>query len=197
MEITTFGDRVSAARKKAGMTQLQLAEKTGYSKNTVCRLEKSHSAADINQVTRIGDALKCDLTWLLTGQEASEKISKRAIPVFRASKINEHIPPNSHSDGFLDYPGLDGCDFAVVNEGPAMSPRIQEGSLVAIKSGLAKDGQVAALIDEWGVFHLRWKRRVDGKVIYIAENTQYPPISGEKAKEIGSVLSGVQISYFQ
>jgi transcriptional regulator with XRE-family HTH domain len=196
MEIITFGDRVAAARKTAGLTQLQLAKKTGYSKNTICRLEKSHSAADVTQVTRIGDALKCDLAWLLTGHESFEKIPRGAIPVFRASKIEEHIPSTSHAEGFLDYPGLDGCDLAVINESPAMAPRILERSLVAIKSGAAEDGQIAALFDEWGMFQIRWKRRVDGRVIYVAENPQYQPIPGEKAKEIGRILSGVQISYF-
>jgi transcriptional regulator with XRE-family HTH domain len=196
MKITTFGDRVAAARKKAGMTQLQLAEKTGYSKNTICRLEKSHSAADVTQVTRIGDALKCDLAWLLTGQEVPEKTLGGAIPVFRASKINKHNPPSSHPESFLTYPGLNSCDFAVINEGPAMAPRILEGSLVAIKSGKAEDGEVAALVDEWGVLQIRWKRRVDGKVIYVAENPQYQAIPGDKAKEIGRVIAGIQANFY-
>lgn len=196
MEITTFGDRVAAARKQAGLTQLQLAGKTGYSKNTICRLEKSHSAPDMTQATRIGDALKCDLTWLLTGQEGLAKIPGGAIPVFRASKIDEHIPSTSHAEGFLDYPGLNSCDFAVINESPAMAPRILERSLVAIRSGAVEDGQIAAILDEWGVLQIRWQRKMDGQVFYVAENQQYPPISKDKVKVIGRVIAGIQANYY-
>jgi transcriptional regulator with XRE-family HTH domain len=196
MEITTFGDRVAAARKKAGLTQIQLAEKTGYSKNTICRLEKSHSAADVTQVTRIGDALGCDLVWLLTGQEISEKIPGGAIPVFRASKINKHIPPTSQAESFLNYPGLDSCDFAVINESPAMSPRLSEGCLMPIRLGSVKDGEIAALIDKWGVFQVRWQRRVDDQAVYVAENEGYQPLQADQIKVIGRVMASVQINMF-
>lgn len=196
MEITSFGDRVAAARKTAGLTQLQLAKKTGYSKNTICRLEKSHSAADVTQVTRIGDALKCDLAWLLTGEEGRKEKTRGAIPIFRASKVTDTSPSSSKAEGHLCYPGLDDCDFAVIIEGPAMSPRFSEGAIVAVRVGPIEDGQVAALFDEWGVFQVRWKRRVDGKGIYVAENSQYPPISEEKVKIIGRVIAGIQVNSY-
>lgn len=197
MEInrSSLGERVAAARKKAGMTQDKLAKLTGYAKNTICRIEKSHSGADVNQITKIGDALKCDIVWLMSGQDVSKQ-SSRVIPVFDASKVVGHVPASSDAQGYFEHPGLDGCSFAVIIHSPAMLPRISEEALVVVRSGNVEDGQVAALNDEWGAFQIRWQRRVDGKIFFVAENQQYPPIPEEKAKVLGRVVAGVQVSFY-
>lgn len=195
MEINDFGERVAVARKKAGMTQGELAKKTGYSKNTICRLEKSHSGADVDQVNKIGAALGCDIVWLISGQEGF-KLSPQSLPVFASSQIAEKQPSSDAAQGYFNFPGLEGCTYAVIINSPSMTPIIPEGALVAIKHGKVEDGQVAAIVDEWAAFQVRWKRRVDGKVFFVAENRQYPPIPEDKAKVLGRVVAGVQVSFY-
>jgi transcriptional regulator with XRE-family HTH domain len=196
MEVTSIGDRIAEARKVKGLSQSQVAEKTGYSKNTICRLEKSHSVADVKQITKIGDALKCDLLWLLNGSESIKQHTGGTTPVFRTSKVRDQSPSASDAESQLDFPGLGDCDFAVINDSSAMTPRFMEGCLLAIKVCPVEDGQVAAIIDEWGAFQVRWQRCIDGKVFFVAENQQYPPIPEAKVKMIGRVLAGLQANFY-
>lgn len=195
MEINSLGERVAAARKRAGKTQGELAQLTDYSKNTICRIEKSHSGADINQITKIGEALKCDIVWLITGQEGFKQ-SPQSIPIFAASQISGQQPSSDDAKGHFNYPGLEGCSYAVIINSPSMTPIIPEGALVAIKPGKVEDGKIAAIVDEWGAFQVRWQRRVDGKVFFVAENQQYPPISENKTKVLGRVVAGVQVCFY-
>lgn len=197
MKVTNIGDRISIARKAAKLTQPEVAELTGYSTNTINRLEKSHSIPDLTQITKIGDVTQCDLFWLITGVDSSSRAQQDTLPIYKASQVTaDRQPTAAEAQGRFAYTGLGDFDFVVINDSPAMAPRLLEGCLMPIRIGGVNDGEIAALIDEWGSFQVRWQRRVVDRVVYVAENQGYQPLQADKVKLIGRVVASVQISMY-
>ncbi|WP_298019804.1 helix-turn-helix domain-containing protein [uncultured Dysosmobacter sp.] len=67
----TTGQRIKAARKKAGLTQRELGAKLGVTYQTLAQWENDLRNPKQETVQRIADALKCDFYWLLWGEELS------------------------------------------------------------------------------------------------------------------------------
>jgi transcriptional regulator with XRE-family HTH domain len=55
------GQRISAARKAAGLTQKQLADRMGVSQPTVAALERGRGNPTIGQLAAVADALGAGL----------------------------------------------------------------------------------------------------------------------------------------
>ena len=56
-----IGQRIAALRREAGLTQEELAERVGSSKNTISRVEMGHERASLQRLMEIADALKVDV----------------------------------------------------------------------------------------------------------------------------------------
>ena len=67
LPMNSIGQRVKAARKYAGLTQVQLAEKAKMDQTTISKLEKGHNAKSAFCV-RIAVACGVSPVWLETGQ---------------------------------------------------------------------------------------------------------------------------------
>ena len=66
----TIGERIRAARKAKGMTQRELAERTGYtSRSTIAKIEAGVNDIPSSQVATFADALGCTAAYLM-GQAA-------------------------------------------------------------------------------------------------------------------------------
>ena len=64
-----IGKRISDLRKKQGMTQEQLAEKLGTTRQAVSKWEADKSFPDIDYVVRMGDIFQVSMDYLLLGKE--------------------------------------------------------------------------------------------------------------------------------
>ena len=64
----TIGERIRAARKRAGLTQKDLSEKTGICRSGICKLELGESTIDINTLMKIASALEVPIESLLSDQ---------------------------------------------------------------------------------------------------------------------------------
>ncbi len=53
----TFGEKVKALRKKAGLTQEQLAERCGRGKSYICNIEKGTRNTTLDNIPTLADAL--------------------------------------------------------------------------------------------------------------------------------------------
>jgi transcriptional regulator with XRE-family HTH domain len=63
-------NKIRAARKRVGLTRLQLAEASGLAYGTVCRLEASNdSRPNIHTLTRLAEALGLPPCMLLPDSE--------------------------------------------------------------------------------------------------------------------------------
>ena len=67
MERTTIGARLRRARGLRALTQAELADLTGISRNTVSRLENDVTPLSARHAVALAQGLGVDLEWLLVG----------------------------------------------------------------------------------------------------------------------------------
>ncbi|MGB3245399.1 MAG: helix-turn-helix domain-containing protein [Sulfitobacter sp.] len=67
-EAATFGDRVSAARDHAGMTQTALAKRLGVRVATLRAWEDDHSEPRANRLSMLAGLLNVSMMWLINGE---------------------------------------------------------------------------------------------------------------------------------
>ena len=69
-DLDALGSRMHAARKEAGMTQLETAQKLDVSKQLVCHWELGRSEITIFNLKKISLLFGVDVGWLLFGKKA-------------------------------------------------------------------------------------------------------------------------------
>lgn len=67
-EIATFGDRLTAAREAAGMTQESLAKRIGVKKSTLRKWEDDLSEPRANRLSILAGLLNVSMMWLINGE---------------------------------------------------------------------------------------------------------------------------------
>lgn len=70
-----FGQRLRAARKEAGLSQVEFAEKLGYKRNvSISNIESGRTPPSAPILAKTADILKVDLHWLITGKSSPEAL---------------------------------------------------------------------------------------------------------------------------
>ena len=87
-EGTEFGKRLSEARQRAGLTQMQLADRLGVSQKVVTYWERESVGLKADQLIALSDALAISVDELL-GRGASAK--QRGGPVGRARRVFDEV----------------------------------------------------------------------------------------------------------
>lgn len=64
-----MSNRIQEARKKAGITQTELAVKTGISRGTIARYETTKMEPTLRRAKEIADALGCKVDDLIVKEE--------------------------------------------------------------------------------------------------------------------------------
>ncbi|MEM9043448.1 MAG: helix-turn-helix transcriptional regulator [Pseudomonadota bacterium] len=64
----TFGDRLSLARERQGMSQAQLARRIGLKTATIQNWEDDRSEPRANRVQMLAGLLNVSIIWLMTGE---------------------------------------------------------------------------------------------------------------------------------
>jgi len=71
---STLGGRLRQIRKDMGLSQEQLAQKLGFSANTlVCKFERDKAIPTLETILKLKKLADIDLNWLLTGQVVADK----------------------------------------------------------------------------------------------------------------------------
>lgn len=83
----TIRNNLIKYRKAAGLTQLQLAQKLGYSDKTVSKWEREEGVPDIYILKEIADLYKITVNDLITDEKQTEKKDKKLLP--KISKRNK------------------------------------------------------------------------------------------------------------
>lgn len=193
-----LGDRLIQARKHRGMSQAELARRSGVSQPTISDLEGG-AQSSTRKAPELANALKVDLNWLLTGRGEMEPRpagrrdgDERHVFVARVKgavlsagpgKVSWEHEEVDHSHGFqrawMRDKGLnpDRCRIIQI-AGDSMSPYLQDGDvvLVSLAHRDIRSGEVYAIAvgDELRV--KRINRRADGGLDIISDNRspQYP-----------------------
>ena len=77
IDLGTVGARIVARRRKAGLTQKQLARKMRVCPQAVSKWERGRALPDILYVDELADILGCSIDWLLTGKREGEEYLAR------------------------------------------------------------------------------------------------------------------------
>lgn len=80
-EIATFGDRLTAAREAAGMSQEALAKRLGVKKLTMRNWEDDLSEPRANRLSMLAGLLNVSMMWLMNGEgEGIENPDSEVLP---------------------------------------------------------------------------------------------------------------------
>lgn len=94
-----FKDRLKAARKKAGLTQAQLAKDIGVDQSSISDLERGKSQSS-SYAYQIATACGVDAKWLITGKEESKNLYTLSYTVDEAKpdRIADRVETYQTSD---------------------------------------------------------------------------------------------------
>lgn len=76
----TFAKRVAARRKELDLTQNQLAELSGLKQPDISKIELGRILST-TQIVPLAKALRCDPSWLLTGEDGAPITANASEPV--------------------------------------------------------------------------------------------------------------------
>lgn len=114
--------RIKSRRINQGLSQARLAKETGVSQPTVANWENGSHIPRKNALSRIGQALKVEESWLLSGQESQ---TQRSVEAYLARPIR-HVPIygwpapgqglfENRPEGYIPYPTVVERAFALVD----------------------------------------------------------------------------------
>ncbi|MCL2841698.1 MAG: helix-turn-helix domain-containing protein [Defluviitaleaceae bacterium] len=72
LDYTIIGRQIKKVRKSQGLTQSQLADLSHITTNYIAKLETNRTAASLETMTNICNALKTDINILLIGEEVTQ-----------------------------------------------------------------------------------------------------------------------------
>lgn len=130
--------RLEQVIKYYGFTTNSFAKELGLKRaESLYQIKRGNYSISKNLASRISDKFPdVSESWLLTGEgtmlgglSMANKISFYNIGVdgFNLELLNQHTQQE------LEIPFLSDCDFAIINNGEAMSPEIVSGSIVILK----------------------------------------------------------------
>jgi transcriptional regulator with XRE-family HTH domain len=76
MDLIKIGKFLQELRREKGLTQEQLAEKTGVARRTVSRWETGSNMPDMDILIELSDLYSVDLREILSGERKSEKMNE-------------------------------------------------------------------------------------------------------------------------
>lgn len=151
-----FGDKIKEARKKAKMTQRQLADQLGIKNTSISNWEKNVSRPDPDMIALLCGVLGIEPGFLFSAGPESEQEtipagfqsmpSMEAVPLVGRIACGTPILAEENIEEFVSIPARWKATFTLICHGSSMEPKIKDGDLVAIRSQPTVDnGQVAAV----------------------------------------------------
>lgn len=178
-----FGDKIREARKAAGLTQRQLAEKINVSNTSVSNWEKDLSRPDPDIIQNLCWALGVQPNYFF-GAERMGNVGiipmpeMRKIPLVGTIACGTPILAQENIEDEVDLPKHIHADFALRCKGDSMiNARIFDGDIVYIrKQNTVENGEIAAvLIDDDAT--LKRVRLFDDHIVLEPENPLYRPMA--------------------
>jgi repressor LexA len=193
-----LGDRIKKMRKRAGLTQVELAEKLGIAYPTLNKYERGHRTPDAALLNRVAKLLGCNPGWLLSGertdidaQPVSNEVPTASTPVL--NRIPDSFPEHVQEETaeYISLPGIPAGSYSFIVKGESMSPAIRENDYVIFKPvDEVKSGDIVLVNNEWGESILRRYCRKNSKTYLVSDNPEYPSAMHNKSyKIIGKVIA--------
>ena len=183
-----LGDKIRDARKAAGLTQRQLAEKIKVSNTSISNWEKGVSNPDPDTIQNLCWALDVQPNYFFDTDTHSFPSNILPLPRMKQWKVlggtacGEPIFKELDDENILAPADID-ADFVFRCVGDSMiNARIFDGDIVFVKSEPVEDGQIAVVRIE-DSYSLKRIYRGPDYLELRSENPMYPPIiiRGEQA----------------
>lgn len=179
-----FGDKIREARKSAGLTQRQLADKVNVSNTSISNWEKNLSRPDPDTIQHLCWALNVQPNYFFAVED-SQVLPANIIPMPEMRKIpllgtiacGEPILAEENIEEYVKIPKDMAGDFALRCKGDSMiNARIFDGDIVYIRQqDTVENGEIAAvLIDNEAT--LKRVRLFDDHISLEPENPMYKPL---------------------
>ena len=91
--LTSFGRHVKEARRRAGFTQEELADRLELTANFVAHLERGSRAPSIETLVSLSDVLKVPIPGLFEGAVAPAPIPRDTAAYRRLCAVMKRVPP--------------------------------------------------------------------------------------------------------
>ena len=188
----TMYDRIKALRISKGLSQSELAKKTGYNdRSSIAKIESGVVDISRLKIQAFADALGVSPSYLMDGKK--DENSKSEFPGFLplprmvkkprlgAIACGEPILAEENIEAEDFVPEDISCDFTLICKGDSMTgARINDGDIVYIKQqDSAENGEIAACLiqDEFETdTTLKRYYKYDDRLVLQPENPKYPPL---------------------
>ena len=137
------------------MSQEELAKKLGYkSRSSINKIETDERNLTQSKIKSIADALLTTPSYIMGWDEPKEEIPSnfrpmpemRQIPRVGRIACGEPITAEENIEGYDETPAGWHADFSLLCVGDSMSPKIEDGDIVAIRcQPQVNNGEIAAV----------------------------------------------------
>ena len=180
-----FGDKIREARKAAGLTQRQLADKVNVSNTSISNWEKNLSRPDPDTIQHLCWALNVQPNYFFAVDNSPALPANivpmpemRKIPLVGTIACGEPILAEENIEDYVSIPKDLAGDFALTCKGDSMiNARIFDGDIVYIRQqDTVENGEIAAvLIDSEAT--LKRVRLFEDHIVLEPENPMYKPLA--------------------
>lgn len=206
------GKMIASIRKERGLSQAQLADRLGLSKQAVSNYERGIREPDYVTLEAIADVLNVPISMLISREEQKAALDalyaappfpsnvrpisllhRQRIPLIGSVAAGEPIYDPEELGVYVDAP-VD-ADAAITIRGDSMIPTYQDGDVVYIKCRPdVPEGAVAVVFldDEAALKHVY--KRPTGLTL-ISDNPDHPPIMAEFEDYPNMRIFGVPVGY--
>lgn len=158
-KVATFARRLREGLDVRGMTQAELAKRSGISKSSISRYIKGDWEGKQSAVYELAKALGVTEAWLMGYDVPMESDTAPAIPPgFAPLPEMESVPlvgqiacgqpitAEENLEGYVSIPAEWHATFTLMCKGDSMEPTIHDGDLVAIRKDVeVENGEIAAV----------------------------------------------------
>lgn len=172
----TVNERIKHYRKKAGLTQQQLAERSGFSTaSAINKIELGLRSVNEDKLKRLSEALRVSARELMFG----EKESIVSIPVLGYVKAGVPADAVENIIGYeeiTEEAAKNGEYFALKIKGDSMEPRFFEGDTVIVKKQpQVHNNEIAVVLIDNNEATVKKFYSDEKGVSLISLNTEYKP----------------------
>ncbi len=158
-KVATFARRLREGLDVRGMTQAELAKRSGISKSSISRYIKGDWEGKQSAVYELAKALGVTEAWLMGYDVPMENDAPLAVPpgfdplpemesVSLVGQIacGQPITAEENLEGYVSIPAEWHATFTLMCKGDSMEPTIHDGDLVAIRKDVeVENGEIAAV----------------------------------------------------
>ncbi|MBR2474805.1 MAG: helix-turn-helix domain-containing protein [Clostridia bacterium] len=184
--LINFGKRLKSLRTSQGLTQEELARKTGYtSRSSINKIELGLVDLPQSKIAIIAEALGVTPTYLLFGDEGAalpsniRPVVKKKFRMLGEIACGKPIYASEDFETYVEAASDINADFCLTARGDSMiGARIHDGDVVFIKEQpIVENGQIAAVIIDDEATLKRWYYYPDkNKLVLNPENPKYEPL---------------------